>query len=65
MDDSISKLLATMQKPARRWKQLTVKVTDREFMQLESFCAVRYLSYSDVLREALNQYLNTIPTDTQ
>lgn len=58
MEDTITKLLAGMKKPARHYRQVTFKLTDKQFMELESYCAVRYLNYSEVFRDAINQYMS-------
>jgi hypothetical protein len=57
MEDSISKLLAGLQKPSRRYRSLSVRITDAEFLELQSYAATRYLNYSDVCREAITAYL--------
>ena len=58
MEDTITKLLAKMQKPPRHYRSVTFKLTDRQFMELESYCTVRYLNYTDVIRAAITEYLN-------
>ena len=58
-DNTITKLLAGMQKPARLYKQTTLRLTTKQFIELESYCKVRYLNYSDVMRKALEQYLKS------
>jgi hypothetical protein len=58
MDEKITAMLASLNK-SRRAKQLTVKVSQAEFMDLQNFCAQYYTSYSEVVRLALNQYLKT------
>jgi hypothetical protein len=62
MNDDISRLLEGLNKPSRRYKQMTVRVTDAEFMQLESHAHTRFTNVSDVVRLAITAYLN--PTNT-
>ncbi|MFD2720601.1 hypothetical protein ACFST9_17910 [Hymenobacter monticola] len=59
MEDSITKLLAGLQKPGRRFRQMTVRVSEREFMELQSYAATRYLNYSDVVRAAIAAFLTS------
>ena len=47
------------QKPARLYKQTTLRLTTKQFIELESYCKVRYLNYSDVMRKALESYLKS------
>ena len=57
MEDTLTQLLAGLSKPSRRFRQMTVRISDREFMELESYAATRYLNYSDVVRAAIAAFL--------
>lgn len=59
MEDSISKLLQGLKQPVRRFRSLTIRITEAEFMELQSHAQTRYLNYSDVMREALAAFLRT------
>ncbi len=62
MTDNISQLLATLQKPSRKFRSLTVRLTDTEYMQLESHSRSRFSNVSDVVRLAITAHLN--PTNS-
>lgn len=64
MDNNISKLLAGINKKPRRMRTVSVRITQAEFMELESYAATRYQNYSDVCREAIAAFLRNT-TNTQ
>lgn len=58
MDDNISKLLANLSQ-TKNYRNIGVRITEGEYFDLKNYCAQRYLTFSEVIREALKAYLNT------
>ncbi len=38
---------------------MNVRISDREFMAIQSYAATRYLNYSDVVRAAIAAFLTS------
>lgn len=59
MEDTLQQLLAGLSKPSRRFRHMNVRISDREFMAIQSYAATRYLNYSDVVRAAIAAFLTS------
>ena len=55
--DTINQLLAGLSKPVRRFRKMTARISEAEFVALQANAAARYENYSDVVRAALAAYL--------
>lgn len=58
MDKSLSDLLSAIGKNENKSRNMYVRLSYSEFFDLNLYCKNNYKSYSEVLRDALNQYLN-------
>jgi predicted DNA binding CopG/RHH family protein len=56
-NDTLTQLLAGLSKPSPRFRKMTVRITDKEFLALQAHAATRYLNYSDVVRAAIAAFL--------
>lgn len=61
MDDYLVKMLAGLGKPPHKTRFVGAKFTLEEFHKLQSYCAARYLSFSDAIRAAVV----TLTNDTE
>jgi Arc/MetJ-type ribon-helix-helix transcriptional regulator len=64
-NDTLTQLLAGLSKPSPRFRKMTVRITDKEFLGLQAYAAGQYLNYSDVVRAALAAFLSTDNTPEQ
>lgn len=63
MDDNISEMLATLSR-VKKYRTIGVRMTEAEFFDLQAYCSQQYLSYSEVIRVALQFYFNSTEKKT-